>query len=58
MVGSNFLVGPSIALLNDLTHQKYFLDLLVLFMVKKVLLMEKYIVLKSLTRTEKFDGEN
>ena len=58
MVGSNFLVGPSIALLNDLNHQKYYLDLVVLFMVKKVLLMEKYIVLKSLTRTEKFDGEN
>ena len=58
MVGSNFLVGPSIALLIDLNHQKYFSDLLVLFMVKKVLLIEKYIVLKSLTRTEKFDGEN
>ena len=58
MVGSNFLVGPSIALLNDLNHQKYYLDLLVLFKVKKVLLIEKYIVLKSLTRTEKFDGEN
>ena len=58
MVGSNFLVDPSIALLNDLNHQKYYLDLLVLFMVKKVLPIEKYTVLKSLTRTEKFDGEN